>query len=143
MIEITQVILTPKRLLQTNDVCLVSKYTSRTELFRRLPSQLQVTLQSFTPQEINSEQTRQQNGSLSRLAFISLSLDESRIPTDIQTENRAFLSVSCLSDSELWISVNDQILRLYNLQGEKLRSVQTKSGNMEYSSDPEWRSSVL
>nr|XP_022301180.1 uncharacterized protein LOC111109393 [Crassostrea virginica] len=38
--------------------------------------------------------------------------------------------VSCLSDSELWTCCdNDIILRLYNLQGELLRSVQTKSGN--------------
>ena len=38
----------------------------------------------------------------------------------------------CLSESELWISVNDNILRLHNLQGEKLRYVQTKSGNIPW-----------
>ena len=38
------------------------------------------------------------------------------------------LSVSCLSDSELWTCGNDNILRLYKLQGELLRSVPTKSG---------------
>ncbi|XP_078318419.1 uncharacterized protein LOC144620715 [Crassostrea virginica] len=128
--EIKQVILDLKRLLDTSDVCLVSGYTSRTEEFRSLPAKFQVTsLPTFTPQEINREQIHQRIGSLSELA-ITFFLDEPQILTDIQTECRYLRSVSCLSDSELWTSCyNDNIMRLYNLQGELLRSVQTKSGN--------------
>nr|XP_022299112.1 uncharacterized protein LOC111107941 [Crassostrea virginica] len=127
--EIKKVILDLKKLLDTSDVCLVSEYTSRTKEFRSLPAQFQVTLPTFTPQEINREQIHQQIGSLSELAITFL-LDEPRILTDIQTECRYLYSVSCLSDSELWTcGGNDKILRLYNLQGELLRSVQTKSGN--------------
>ncbi|XP_078331533.1 uncharacterized protein LOC111105275 [Crassostrea virginica] len=134
--EITQVILDLKRSLErlqdkldTSDVCLVSEYTSRTEEFRSLPAWFQVTLQTFTPQEIDREQIHQQIGSLSDLAITFL-LDEPRILTDIQTEYRGGLRrVSCLSDSKLWTcGYDDNILRLYNLQGELLRSVQTKSG---------------
>ena len=47
--EITQVILDLKRLLNTIDVYLVAKYTSRTEEIRRLPAQFQLTLPTFTP----------------------------------------------------------------------------------------------
>ncbi|XP_078331292.1 uncharacterized protein LOC144625095 [Crassostrea virginica] len=127
--EITQAILDLKRLLDTSDVCLVYEYTSRTEEFRSLPAQFQVTLPTFTPQEINREQIHQQIGSLSELAITFL-LDEPRILADIQTECEYLRSVSCLSDSELWTCGSlDNILRLYNLQGELLRSVQTKSGN--------------
>ncbi|XP_078331293.1 uncharacterized protein LOC144625096 [Crassostrea virginica] len=127
--EITQAILDLKRLLDTSDVCLVSEYTSRIEEFRSLPAQFQVTLATFTPQEINREQIHQQIGSLSELAIAFL-LDEPQILTDIQTEYSFLHSVSCLSDSELWTRGDgDDILRLYNLQGELLRSVQTKSGN--------------
>ncbi|XP_078331526.1 uncharacterized protein LOC144625198 [Crassostrea virginica] len=134
--EIKQIILDLKRLLErlqdkldTSDVCLVSEYTSRTEEFRNLPAQFQVTLPTYTPQEINRKQIHQQIGSLSELAITFL-LDEPRILTDIETECRDLYSVSCLSDSELWTrGDNDNILRLYNLQGELLRSVQTKSGN--------------
>ncbi|XP_078331627.1 uncharacterized protein LOC111135056 [Crassostrea virginica] len=133
--KITQAILDLKRLLDTSDVCLVSGYTSRTEEFRILPAQFFVTLPTFTPQEINREHIHQQIGSL-ELAITFL-LDEPRILTDIQTEYREWSnglrSVSCLNDIELWTCGNDNILRLYNLQGELLRSVQTISG--KYSRD--------
>ncbi|XP_078340274.1 uncharacterized protein LOC144627345 [Crassostrea virginica] len=132
--DITQIILELKRLLDTNDVCLLSEYTSRTEEFRGLPAQFQVTLPTFTPLEINREQIHQQIGSLSKLA-ISYLLDEPRILADIQTGYRRGLlfnldSVSCLSDSELWTCGVNSILRLYNLQGKLRKSVQTKSRNV-------------
>ncbi|XP_078331716.1 uncharacterized protein LOC144625278 [Crassostrea virginica] len=139
--EIKQVILDLKKLLErllnkldTSDVYLVSEYTSRTEEFRNLPAQFQVTLPTFTPKEITRERIHQHIGSLSKLA-ITFFLDKPRILADIQTEYRkpnGLWSVSCLSDSELWTCggfFNDKILRLYNLQGELLRSVQTKSGH--------------
>ena len=137
--KITQVILDLKRLLQrlqdkldTSDVCLVSVYTSRNEEFRRLPAQFQVTLPTFTPQEINREQIHQQIGSLSELAITSL-LDEPRILTNIQTEYEGLFSVSCSIDSELWTCGNENnIMRLYNLKGELLRSVRTQSGNVPW-----------
>ena len=132
--EITQAILDLKRLLDTSDVCLVSEYTSRTEEFRSLPAQFQVTLPTFTPQEINREHIHQQINSLSKLALIypvGTFLDKPRVLTDIQTAYSGLRNVSCPSDSELWTCGNYRykIMRLYNLQGELLMSVQTKSGN--------------
>ena len=134
--KITQIILYLKRLLErlqdklnTSDVCLVSEYTSRTEKFRNLSAQFQVTLPTSTPQEINREQIHEQIGSLSELAITFL-LDEPKVITTIQTEcNIHLFSVSCQSDSKLLTCGNDKILRLYNLKGELLRSVQTKSEN--------------
>ena len=130
--EITQAILDLKGLLDTSDIYLVSKYTSRTEEFRSLPAQFQVTLPNFTPQEINREHIYEQIGSLSKLAITYPLPDESQILTYIKTANRALLSVSCLSDSEFWTSCNDNILRLYNLQEKLLKFVQTKSGNIPW-----------
>uniref|UniRef100_A0A8B8DGL1 Tripartite motif-containing protein 3-like n=1 Tax=Crassostrea virginica TaxID=6565 RepID=A0A8B8DGL1_CRAVI len=127
--EITQVILDLKRLLDTSDVFLVSEYTSRIEEFRNLPAQFQVTLPTFTPQEINKEQIHRQIGSMSKLAITFL-LDEPRILTNIQTECRRLFSVSCQSDMKLWTCGDDNILRLYKLQGELLSSVKTNSGNL-------------
>ncbi|XP_078342036.1 uncharacterized protein LOC111106791 [Crassostrea virginica] len=134
--EIKKVIQDLERLLDTSDVCLVSEYTSRTEKFRSFLGQFQVTLPTFTPQEINREQIHQQIGSLSELVItypVGTLLNEPRILTDIQTECGYLQSVSCLSEIELWTSCySDKILRLYNLQEELLSSVQTKSGNNPY-----------
>ena len=133
--EITQAILDLKRLLDTSDVSLVSEYTSRTEEFGIMPAQFQVTFPTFTPQEINREKIYQQIGSLSKLAINYSLLDEPRTLTEIQTEYlyKGFRSVLCLSDSELWTSgLMDNTLRLYNLRGKLLKSVQTKSGNFPW-----------
>ncbi|XP_078318249.1 uncharacterized protein LOC111120436 [Crassostrea virginica] len=57
-------------------------------------------------------------------------IDYPRIITDIDTGcgKRPLTNVTCLSDSKLWIC-HDSIMSLYNLQGELLRFVQTKSKN--------------
>ena len=123
--EIKQDILDLYRLLDTSDVRLVFEYTSSTEEFRTLPAQFQVISPTFTPQKINREHIHQQIGSLTK---IYLFFNEPRILTNIQTEYKELRRVSCLSDSELWTCGRDKILRLYNLQGQLLESVQTKSG---------------
>ncbi|XP_052678596.1 serine/threonine-protein kinase PknD-like [Crassostrea angulata] len=57
-------------------------------------------------------------------------IDVPRIITQIDTEYRVLRSVFCLSDEEMWTcSYDDNIMRLYNLSGELVKSVQTKSGN--------------
>nr|XP_022304501.1 uncharacterized protein LOC111111679 isoform X3 [Crassostrea virginica] len=160
--EIKQVILDLQKLLDSDDVCLVSEYTSRNEEFRSLPAQFQVTLPTFSPQDINREQLYQQLGSLSQLLITYPLIDEAartteehgglkktpgavsspparpfsdkpRILTDIQTEYHGgfnqLYNVSCLSDEEIWTSGLNEIMKLYNLKGELLKSVQTKSGN--------------
>nr|XP_022305618.1 uncharacterized protein LOC111112429 [Crassostrea virginica] len=149
MNEIKQVILDLKSLLDTGDVGLVSKYKSRIEEFRKLPSKLKISLPNFLPQKINREQLLEQFGSLSPL-FIETKergytvpsagaesspparplLDVPRLITDIPTTGfEGLYSVSCLSDEEIWISGNCKIMELYNLKGELLMYVRTKSGN--------------
>ncbi|XP_022303034.2 uncharacterized protein LOC111110734 [Crassostrea virginica] len=168
--EIKQVILDLQKLLDSDDVCLVSEYTSRNEEFRSLPAQFQVTLPTFSPQEINREQLYQQLGSLSQLLITHPLTDEAartteehggqkktpdavsspparlfsdkplrdktlsdkpKILTDIPITGYDYLYyVSCLSDEEIWTGGNNTIMKLYNLKGELLKSVQTKSGNV-------------
>ncbi|XP_034317395.2 E3 ubiquitin-protein ligase TRIM71-like [Magallana gigas] len=74
-----------------------------------------------------------------------------RVITAIDTEYKYLNIVKCLSDKEIWTFGNDEMfiknirgeqgmfnhgydnkMRLYNLQGELVQSVQTKSGNRPY-----------
>uniref|UniRef100_K1QFW4 Tripartite motif-containing protein 2 n=1 Tax=Magallana gigas TaxID=29159 RepID=K1QFW4_MAGGI len=149
--EITQTIAELKKLLDSNDDSLVSAYKSRIAEFRRLPPKLIVSLPSFTYQTVNKEQLYQLFGSLSassikteeqvytmdslgaESSFIDRPLiDVPRIIAKIKTEyenlNR-FRNVSCLRDEYVWACGLDNWMRLYNLQGTRLKSVQTKSGN--------------
>ena len=157
IIEIENIIAEIKALLNSDDFYFVSDYKSRNEELRRLPSQFQVTLPTFTPRKINKEHIYQQLGCLSKLAitteehhehgsptktsraeFSPLArslIDKPLIITDINTVygdacNNRLCSVSCLSDNEYWTRGQDSTMRLYNLNGNLLKSVKTKSGNV-------------
>eukprot|EP00105_Crassostrea_gigas_P014845 XP_011431658.1 PREDICTED: E3 ubiquitin-protein ligase TRIM71 [Crassostrea gigas] len=142
--DITQTIADLRKLVNSDDVGLVSAYKSRNAEFRRLPPKLTVTLPSFSPQRIDKHQMFEHFGSLSELyieteehnytlgtehspAERSL-LDVPLMVTEINTDYKYARDVSCLSDEDIWIIGNDNILSLYNLQKGLLKSIKTKSG---------------
>ncbi|XP_034317870.2 tripartite motif-containing protein 2-like [Magallana gigas] len=153
--EIVQCTTDLEKLLNSNDINLVTAYKSRNTEFRKLPPKLKVSLPSFTPQKINKEQLYEQFGSLSSFSmnieahkntmdapgadtsasYKSL-IDEPRIVKDIIVKDintgygiqNYLRSVSCLSDEHIWTSGSDSIMRLYNMQGELMKSVKTRSG---------------
>ena len=152
MTEVSQSISELRKLLDSSDFYRIFAYTSRNEEFRRLPAQFQVTLPTFTSYQINREKIYEQFGFLSELAITTEEQDDQvKTPWDVtRTEERPLIddpqtlidiktasgkhielfSVSCcLSDNEIWTRGNDKIMRLYNLQGELLKSIQTASGN--------------
>ncbi|XP_062588874.1 tripartite motif-containing protein 2-like [Saccostrea cucullata] len=146
--DVKQCILYLKKLLDSNDVSLTSAYKSRNAEFRSLPPKVNVSLPSFSPHPINTEQLHQMFGSLSALSIttdehgytmktpeavscppVKPLLDEPEIITTIDTGYKDSLrSVTCLSDEEFWTRGGDKIMKLYNLQGKLLKSIQTKSG---------------
>lgn len=134
------------RLLNSNDVSLVFAHESKNSEFKRLPPKLTITLPSFTPQKMIHERF----GYLSVLSIRSEEqdflvdlteagssspdrplIDDPRIITEINTEygeSNGLCSVSCQSDEEIWTgSFNNNTMRLYNLQGELVKSIKTKA----------------
>lgn len=110
--EITQVTAELNKLLNSNDVRLISAHISRNAEFRTRLSQFTVTLPSFTPQMISKEQLNQQFGSLSTLSINIIDessstcrqiIDKPCVISDINTEYGGVCSVSCLSDDKIWI----------------------------------------
>nr|XP_022309120.1 E3 ubiquitin-protein ligase TRIM71-like [Crassostrea virginica] len=159
--DISQVILDLQKLLDSNDVSLVSEYTSKNGKFENLPVQVHVYLPAFIPQKINKKQIHKQFGILLKQVItyptgqlvetqviateervgltktsggMSITIsDEPQVLTEIYTEFGGWFirlhSVSSLSDEEIWTSGNDKIMKLFNLQGELIKSIQTESGN--------------
>ncbi|XP_052703125.1 E3 ubiquitin-protein ligase TRIM71-like [Crassostrea angulata] len=146
--EITQTIAELKKLLNSKDVCLVSEYKSRNTEFRRLPPKLKVSLPNFRPQEIHTDQLIEQFGSLSALSFTTEEQDYSMPPQGaessppdrslmdvpqiiiaIDTGYTHLYGVTCVNDTEVWTRGGRNNMKLFNLQGEPVKSIQTKSGN--------------
>lgn len=149
--EISKCIVELETLIESTDVRLVSSYKSKNAEFRKLPPKLTAYLPSFIPPNINREQLYQQFLSLSKLSFKTeehgytmncpvLSPPERpmmakpRIVTDIATHytDRGYnnlLNVSCLTDEEIWMHSDTNIMTLYDLQGKVVQSIKTKSGH--------------
>nr|XP_034318974.1 uncharacterized protein LOC117687032 [Crassostrea gigas]XP_034318975.1 uncharacterized protein LOC117687032 [Crassostrea gigas] len=151
--KITQSIADLKNLLNSKDVSLFFAHKSRNAEFKKMAPKLTVALPKFTANMINKEQIYQQFGSLSALlvrpeeygcTMDSLGADTSssnrplvdvpRILTEINTYSQDdgfnyLHRVSCVNEQNIWIHHDDNMMRLYNLKGELMKSVQTKSGN--------------
>ena len=147
--EMKRVIQDLKSLLDTCNFSLVSKYQSRIEDFRKLPSKLNMSLPNFQPLKINRVQLVKQFGSFTPLyieteeqSYIVPSprcesypserplLDVPQLITELTTGYRWLFGVSCLSDEEIWTRFENENLKLYNLKGGLEKSVRTKSGNV-------------
>ncbi|XP_078312494.1 uncharacterized protein LOC111132642 [Crassostrea virginica] len=148
--EMKQVIQDLKNLLDTCNVSLVSKYQSRNEEFRKLPHKLKMSLPTFQSVKINKEQIMKLFGSLTPLSIETEEqgytvptpgaesspsnrtlLDVPQIITELDTGSEYLYGVSCLSDEEIWTRGGEENnLKLYNLRGELMKSVRSKSGNV-------------
>ncbi|XP_061181006.1 E3 ubiquitin-protein ligase TRIM36-like [Saccostrea echinata] len=142
--DVKQSILDLKKILDSSDVSQTSVYKSRNVEFRKLPPKVNVLLPSFSSHQINTEELNQMFGSLSVLSItteeqgntvespcppVKPLLDEPLLITTTNTWYRQLYSITCLNDEEIWTCGEDNIIKLYNLRGKLLKSVQTMSGN--------------
>ncbi|XP_048755233.2 uncharacterized protein LOC125666146 [Ostrea edulis] len=145
--ELRKIIEDLKKILNTKDVSLTSTYKSRNGEFRQLPPKVRVTLPSLSPSNINKDQLNKMVGSLSSLSITSEKhgytmkspeaassppvkplLDEPRLTATIKTRYERLFSVSCLTDEQVWTRGHNKIMKLLNLRGKLLTSIQTKTG---------------
>eukprot|EP00105_Crassostrea_gigas_P045267 XP_019929415.1 PREDICTED: uncharacterized protein LOC105344735 [Crassostrea gigas] len=149
---ITQIIVKLKKMLDSNDVYLVSAYKSKNDGFRKLPLSLRAKFPCFSSKKINAEDLNQQFGilsefymyiegkentckveipraaSLSSVAYSSPFLEQPHVITTIDTDFEQLFSVTCTTDEQIWTRGDSNIIKLYNLKGELLESIRTKSG---------------
>ncbi|XP_062603325.1 E3 ubiquitin-protein ligase TRIM36-like [Saccostrea cucullata] len=141
-----QFILDLKKMLDSNDISLVTTYKSSNAVFRTLPPKVTAAVPSFSFEKVNKELISDLFGSLSTLSFIKEErastmktpeaescppvkplLDEPEVINIIDTGYKYLNSVTCLGDEEIWTCGNSKVMKLYNLQGKLLKSIQTKS----------------
>jgi DNA-binding beta-propeller fold protein YncE len=132
MNEINQAILEIKNCLDSNDISLASTYKSRNEEFNQLPPIIRVTPPSLSLPEINTEKLSEMFGSVSELSVTTVTpmLVDPRLTAAINTGYKYLHSVSCVSEDQVWTygGFTDNTMKLLNLRGDLLTSIQTKSG---------------
>lgn len=91
----------------------------------------------FCQQNEEGEKETRSYELLPKSSYDKLLLDNPRILATIQTEYEGFdnelQGVAFLSEKEIWACGNENdYISLYNLQGEEIKCVYTKSGNMPW-----------
>lgn len=127
--EITQCIADLKKVLNSNDVSVVSAYKSRNDVFRRLPSKLNITYPKYNPDMINKETLHEQFIWLSAFCVNYEECDYAKVDPSAESssaDNRPIAnkplivsdinaeyglrSVSCLNHENLWTCCSDDIM---------------------------------
>ena len=146
--QISQVINELKLVLEAEEFWWISKYKSRNDEFRKLPQYAQVPITIFQPNEIKRERLIEQIGYLTPLSSttekrnlslplpvtdfvrpICPALDVPQIIAELDTACAKLFGVSCRNDEEIWTHGDNKMMILYNLKGELVKAIETKSGN--------------
>ncbi|XP_062596403.1 pyrin-like [Saccostrea cucullata] len=146
--DVKQSISETEDILQSKEVTRSLSYEIKSEKFTKLPSKLIVKFPVFTgnnnqlkysqlfcsitPLSITKEEHgyRMKTPEAVSCPPVKPLLDESELISTIDTGFKGLYSVTCLSDEEIWTHEGNKIMKLHNLQGKLLKSIQTKSGKM-------------
>ncbi|XP_055999420.1 uncharacterized protein LOC125654337 [Ostrea edulis] len=140
---IEQSLITLKEMEESNEVSVTMEYRSKNKEFRKLPPKVRVSLPTFSPNTIDSEQLYKSLGFLIPLSFTTDEngytlkkaetspkelMDEPELVTTINTGYKNLHSVACLSEEEFWISALLSDMKCFNVQGTVINTIKTKSG---------------
>ncbi|XP_061177447.1 uncharacterized protein LOC133186232 [Saccostrea echinata] len=148
--EMEQRILYVKEILDSNNIAVTTSYNSVNERLRILPVKANCSLPTFTPNTIDEEHIhliRQFFGFLTSLSITfeedndikatdgahsrsdTVLLAEPQLIVTINTKLTNLHSISCFKDEKVWISGEENIIKLYNLKDSLVKVIQTRSGN--------------
>jgi hypothetical protein len=143
--ELNQLILDIKKILDSNDISSALVYKSMNDRFRSIPKIVKVSLPTFTSGMVDAGHISEKFGCLSELSIkteedanilpVKRLLDKPQIIATIYTSYGALGSIACLNDEEVWACTTydeDTFVRLFNLQGKIVKSIQTTSRNKPY-----------
>ncbi|XP_061186875.1 uncharacterized protein LOC133195003 [Saccostrea echinata] len=139
---IDKALLSLKVIDESNNVTMALEYTSRTEEFSQLPHKVQLSLPTFSPQNINREEIYKLFGSITpiftkkedgyrpkkQVAVAKILLEEPELITSMNTGYKSLRSVTCLSEEEIWSEGSVDAIKCFNIQGSLRKILGTKSG---------------
>ncbi|XP_062573448.1 E3 ubiquitin-protein ligase Midline-1-like [Saccostrea cucullata] len=138
-----------KKVEESNEISLTIEYSSKTKEFRKLPPKVQVSMPTFIPKIIDTEQLymflgfltpfstkTDKNGYIMKKTNTQTKkfLKEPELIITIDTGFEELCSVACLSEEEIWIrarSISD--IKCFNIQSSLTKTIKTKSD--EYPND--------
>ncbi|XP_055998948.1 uncharacterized protein LOC125655126 [Ostrea edulis] len=141
---IEQSLITLKKMEKSNEVSVTMEYRSKNKEFRKLPPKVRVSLPTFSPNTIDSEQlfkslrsliplsiTRDDNGYTCTLMKAETSpkelIDEPELVATINTGYENLRSVTCLSEKEFWTCAEVVDMKCFNVQGTVINAIKTKT----------------
>ncbi|XP_056001564.1 uncharacterized protein LOC125654350 [Ostrea edulis] len=140
---IEQSLITLKEMEESNEMSVTMEYRSQNKEFRKLPPKVRVSLPTFSPNTIDSEQLYKSLGSLIPLSFTTDEngytlkktetspkelMEEPELVTTINTGYENLHSVTCLSEEEFWTSAEVSDMKWFNVQSTVINTIKTKSG---------------
>lgn len=137
MSKLDRHILKLKQLLDTSNEFIASEYESKNSKFNRMPSRKIIPLLKFVPNRIDENNLHQHFGFLTFSAVTQdkdgfiITKPSAHKPEIIKTittgRKGGISSIEWCSNSEVWTTWG-KIMKLRNLNGELLKSIETKSG---------------
>lgn len=138
--EINQIIVDQKKMINSSDYCFVSKYKSKNDEFGDLPLAPNMSIPSFTPNQIDKYDIYKKFGDFGFLSALPSSkqnddgdgvddgidyrllIDEPYIISVVEIEFSKDCNLSQISEEEIWTCVKTNTIRQYNCNSDRCLS---------------------